>query len=212
MGRTAQADTATIECSISPRRRPVSVRTESTYMPARNALSLALRLLILAAVLGTGTAHADSYAEVNQLLRSGNTAQAIARAESYLAGNSRDPQMRFLKGVAQTDAGQTNDAIATFHQLVEEYPELAEPYNNLAVIYAGQGDLEKARAALEMAVRNNPNYAVAHENLGDIYVRLAYQSYTRSQELDPRAAAHIRPKLTQLRSLLQPATTPAAKK
>lgn len=174
-------------------------------MPARNALSRALRLLTLAAVLGTGAAHADDYAEVNQLLRSGKTAEAIARADSYLAGNARDPQMRFLKGVAQTDAGQTAEAIATLTQLVEEYPELAEPYNNLAVIYAGQGDLDKARAALEMAVRNNPTYAVAHENLGDIHARLAYQSYARSLELEPRAAAHVRPKLTQLRSLLQPA-------
>lgn len=184
-------------------------------MPARNALSRALRLLTLAAVLATGATHADisvdSYAAVNQLLRSGKPAEAIARADSYLAGNARDPQMRFLRGVAQTDAGQTADAVATFTLLVEEYPELAEPYNNLAVIYAGQGDLDKARGALEMAVRNNPTYAVAHENLGDIHARLAYQSYVRAQELDPRIAASVRPKLIQLRSLLQPAA-PSAKK
>ena len=178
-------------------------------MPARNALSHTLRLLTLAAMLGTGAAHAETpandYTEVNQLLRSGKAAQAIARADSYLAGNARDPQMRFLKGVAQTDSGQTADAITTFTLLIEEYPELAEPYNNLAVIYAGQGDLDKARAALEMAVRNNPTYAVAHENLGDIHARLAYQSYVRAQELDARIATRVHPKLAQLRSLLQPA-------
>ena len=181
-------------------------------MPARNVLSRALRLLTLAAVLGTGAAHADDYAEVNQLLRAGNSAEAIARADRYLAGNARDPQMRFLKGVAQTDAGQKDAAIATFKALNEEYPELAEPYNNLAVIYAGDGDVDKAKAALEQAVRNNPTYAVAHENLGDIYARLAYQSYLRSQNLDPRAATHLRPKLTQLRSMLEPAAAAAAAK
>ena len=180
-------------------------------MPARNALSRTLRLLTLATVLSAGVAHADDYAEVNQLLRTGKTAEAIARADSYLAGNARDPQMRFLKGVAQTDAGQTADAVATFTLLVEEYPELAEPYNNLAVIYAKQGDLDKARVALEMAVRNNPTYGVAHENLGDIHASLAYQSYVRAQELDARVATSVRPKLVQLRSLLQPAA-PAAKK
>lgn len=180
-------------------------------MPARNALSRALRLLTLTAVLATGAAHADDYAEVNQLLRAGNADAAIARADTYLASNARDPQMRFLKGVAQTDAGRKADAIATFTLLIEEYPELAEPYNNLAVIHAADGDLDKAKAALEQAVRNNPTYSVAHENLGDIYARLAYQSYLRSQELDPRAATNLRPKLTQLRSMLQPAA-PAAKK
>lgn len=179
-------------------------------MPARSALSRALRLLTLAAVLGSGTAHADDYAEVRQLTRSGNTAQAIAHADNYLAGNARDPQMRFLKGVAQTDAGQTDGAIATFTALIEEYPELAEPYNNLAVIYARQGDLDKAKTALEQAVRNNPTYAAAHENLGDIQARQAYQSYMRAQSLDPRTAASVRPKLTQLRSLLQPANQGAA--
>jgi tetratricopeptide (TPR) repeat protein len=85
------------------------------------------------------------------------------------------------EGTAQVAAGQTEEAIATFTLLTEDYPELPEPYNNLAVIYAGQNRLDQARNALEMAVRNNPNYAVAHENLGDIYTRLAQQSYTRSQ-------------------------------
>lgn len=179
-------------------------------MPACNTLSRALRLLTLAAVLGTGAAHADEYAEVNQLLRAGNTAEAIARADRYLAGNARDPQMRFLKGVAQTDAGRKADAIATFTALNEEYPELPEPYNNLAVIYANDGDLDRAKAALETAVRNNPSYAVAHENLGDIYARLAYQAYLRSQNLDPRASTNLTPKLTQLRSMLQPQAGAAA--
>jgi hypothetical protein len=41
----------------------------------------------------------------------------------------------------------------------------------------------------EAAVRNNPNYAVAHENLGDIYARLAYQSYAQSLAKGGRPAA-----------------------
>lgn len=178
-------------------------------MPARLALPRALRLLTLAAALAAGAAHADDYAEVNQLLRAGSAAEAIARADSYLAGNARDPQMRFLRAVALTDAGRKADAIESFTLLIEEYPELAEPYNNLAVIHAGDGDLDRARGLLEQAVRNNPSYAVAHANLGDIYARLAYQAWQRSQQLDPRAGAQLAPKLTQLRSLLQPAA-PAA--
>lgn len=173
-------------------------------MPVRNALPSFLRPLALAALMAAGAAHADEYGDVGRLINSGKTTEALARADKYLAGNARDPQMRFLKGVAQARAGQTAEATATFTLLTEEYPELPEPYNNLAVIYAEQNDLGKARAALETAVRNNPGYAVAHENLGDIYVRLAHQSYSESLR---RAAnnAPLKLKLSTLRGVLEPA-------
>jgi len=174
-------------------------------MPLRPVLSPALRALAVAALLvAGGAAHADDYTDVAKLVRDGRTADAIAQADTYLAGNPRDPQMRFLKGTAQAAAGQTDTAIATFVQLTEEYPELPEPYNNLAVLYAGQDQLDKARAALEIAVRNNPSYAVAHENLGDIYARLAFQSYTHSLQLHG-ANAPLKLKLSTLHGLLQPA-------
>jgi Flp pilus assembly protein TadD len=163
----------------------------------------AVRSVALATVLAAPLAHADEYGDVGQMLRTGKPAQALARAEQYLAGKPRDPQMRFLKGVAQTDSGKTAEAIDTFTRLIEDYPELPEPYNNLAVLYAGQNQLDKARAALEMAVRNNPAYARAHENLGDVYARLASQSYNKALQLDASNAT-LKPKLTLLRELLQP--------
>jgi tetratricopeptide (TPR) repeat protein len=71
-----------------------------------------------------------------------------------------------------------------FTRLTEDYPELPEPYNNLAVIYAQQKQFDKARQALEMAIRTHPSYATAHENLGDIYARLASQSYDKALQID----------------------------
>ena len=151
-----------------------------------------------------GAAHADTYGDVSALTKSGKTEEAIAKADQYLSTNSRDPQMRFLKGVAQSKAGDLAAATATFQALVEEYPELPEPYNNLAVIYANEGQLDKARGALEMAVRNNPNYAVAHENLGDIYARLAHDAYGKSLKLNGNNRA-LKLKLSTLTEMLQPA-------
>ena len=167
-----------------------------------------LRLLALTAWLGAGMAHASDYVEITQLLKSGKAAEALGKADQRLTAAPRDPQLRFLRGVAQTDVGQTDAAIATFTQLIQEYPELPEPYNNLAVIYASQNQLDKARTALEMAVRNNPAYAAAHENLGDIYARLAYQSYAKAQQLEANNPA-VKWKQTQLRELFQP--VPAAR-
>lgn len=165
-----------------------------------------LRLLALSGCLLAGAAQADAYGDVSTLTRSGKTAEAIAQADQYLQTNSRDPQMRFLKGVAQSKAGDLTAATQTFQALVEEYPELPEPYNNLAVIYANDGQLDKARGALEMAVRNNPNYAVAHENLGDIYARLAHGAYNRSLQLNGNNRA-LKLKLSTLTEMLQPSAT-----
>ena len=193
--------------SIKPPVRGRSHLLESTYsMFMRCSPSSALRALAVAALLAAGgAAQADDYSDVAKLVRDGKTADAITKADKYLASNQRDPQMRFLKGTAQAAAGQSEDAIATFTLLTEEYPELPEPYNNLAVIYASQNRLDQARNALEMAVRNNPNYAVAHENLGDIYTRLAQQSYTRSLQLNGKNAA-LKLKLSTLGGVLQPAS------
>jgi len=179
-----------------------------------SALSRTFRLLALAATLWIPLAGlADDYSEVSRLMRSGQPAEALAKADQYLATRPRDPQMRFLKGVLQSEAGRKAEAIETFTGLTQEYPELPEPYNNLAVLYAGRSEFDKARTALESAIRTNPGYAAAHENLGDIYVQLASQSYSRAQQLDAGNTS-VRPKLALIRQLLTPpakdATKPAA--
>ena len=176
---------------------------------SRNPLRLFLLASVLALCLGwVGSARADQYADVNALLRQGKADEALAKADAYVAANPRDPQMRFLRGVILTDQGKQADAVNAFMALTQEFPELPEPYNNLAALYAAQSQFGKARDALEAAIQRNPSYATAHENLGDVYVRLAAQSYTRAQELDKRNAA-IAPKLALLREVFlpKPATT-----
>ena len=139
-----------------------------------SALPRIFQLLALASALWIApAAFADDYGDVTRLMRSGKLAEALLKADQYLAAKPRDPQMRFLKGVLQSEAGRKAEAIETFTGLTQEYPELPEPYNNLAVLYAGQSEFDKARAALESAIRTNPGYATAHENLGDIYAQLA---------------------------------------
>jgi len=179
------------------------------FAPAliRNSLGLAV---LAAALLAAGGARADEYGDVNQLLRSGKMAEALNKADQYLAAKPKDPQMRFLKGVVLTESGRTPEAIAVFQKLTEDYPELPEPYNNLAVLYAGQAQFDKARAALEMAIRTNPSYATAHENLGDVYAKLASQAYSRALQLDSANTA-VQPKLALIRELFAaPGSRPAS--
>ena len=149
-------------------------------------------------------ARADEAGDVTRLFRSGQVAQAFAQIDRLLAAQPKDPQLRFLKGVMQSDAQHTDDAVITFHQLIQDYPDLPEPYNNLAVIHAARGDYAQARMALESALTANPGYAVAHQNLGEVLLQLASQSYAKAAQLDPSNAA-LASRLLLLRQMtLQP--------
>ena len=151
----------------------------------------------------TQAAYADDYSEVSRMLRSGQLAEANTKVDQVLSAKPNDPQIRFFKGVILSEQGKPSEAIAVFTKLTQDYPELPEPYNNLAVLYASQNQFDKARAALEMAIRTNPSYATAHENLGDIYAKLASQAYTKALQLDTSNAG-LQPKLSLIKELFAP--------
>ncbi|MDN6888176.1 tetratricopeptide repeat protein [Variovorax sp. CAN2819] len=164
---------------------------------AFSRLSIAFALLFS---LWGSAAHANEYDDVNALLRQGKSNEALAKADTYIAGKPRDPQMRFLRGVILTEQNKQAEAITAFTQLTQDFPELSEPYNNLAALYASQSKFDQARAALEQAIKLNPNYATAHENLGDVYARLAAQEYVRAQQFASTNAS-VAPKLALIRQI-----------
>ena len=146
-------------------------------------------------------AMADELSDVSQLLRSGQHGIALAKADAFLIKNPRDAQMRFLKGVILTEQNKSTEAIAIFTKLTDDYPTLPEPYNNLAVLYASSGQYEKARTALDMAIRTNPTYATAYENLGDVHAKMASQAYDKALQLDGTNTG-AKSKLTMVRTLV----------
>jgi Flp pilus assembly protein TadD/ketosteroid isomerase-like protein len=141
-------------------------------------------LPLCACLLVAFAARADDLQDASRLLKAGQHQQALERVNKVLAAKPRDPQARFLKGLILTDQGNTREAIDVFTKLTQDYPELPEPYNNLAVIYAAQGQYDKARVALEQSIRTHPSYATAYENLGDVYAKLASQAYDKALQID----------------------------
>ena len=141
-------------------------------------------------------------AQASRLLREGKPDDALRTLDEALKRAPRDPQLRFLYGVALAEAGRTKDAGEVFEQMTQDFPELPEPYNNLAVMYAASGELDRARTALENAVRALPGYPLGHENLGDVYLRMAVRAYEKAGTLDPRSAG-AKDKLTLTRELLR---------
>ncbi len=166
--------------------------------PLRAPFPVLMTSLLLACTVAP--AIADDLSEARRLLKQGQPAEALAKVDAYIASRPREAQGPFLKGLILVEMGRPNEAFVVFSKLNEDHPELPEPYNNLAVLYARERQYDKARTALEMAIRTDPGYAIARENLGDVYARLASESYGQALQLDP-ANKLTKSKLSRLREL-----------
>ncbi|MBI3171853.1 MAG: tetratricopeptide repeat protein [Hydrocarboniphaga effusa] len=145
-------------------------------------------------------AASDVVSEAQALINQGRLEQALTLLESHLESAPQDAEARFSRGLVLVRLNRSEEAVKAFADLTRDYPQLPEPYNNLAVIYAQQGEYEKARSALEAALTTHPSYAVAHENLGDIYAALAAAAYNRAMTLDSRNTS-VRAKLNLVNQL-----------
>lgn len=158
-------------------------------------------MLICAVLWMPCAAQASELDEVHRLEASGDTQAALSRAEQALVARPRDAQLRFAKGVLLADLKRDAQAIEVFTQLNADYPELPDPLNNLAVLYAAQGRLDEARTALDAALRNDSQHQTARENLADVYVRMAVRLWSALAASAPTDAALAR-KLKLARELL----------
>ena len=175
-----------------------------TYTDPRSMLAA----LLVALLAISSPAFADDVQDASKLLKSGQHQQALERVNKVLAAKPNDAQARFLKGLIFAEQGNTKDATDVFLALTKDYPDLPEPYNNLAVIYASQGQYDKARGSLEQSIRTHPSYATAYENLGDVYAKLASQAYDKALQIDS-ANPGAKNKLALVRELVG-GTAPAS--
>jgi Flp pilus assembly protein TadD len=163
----------------------------------------------MALSLACGVARADAAAEVRALLARADLAGALARAEKAVVEQPRDAQLRFLMGVVLMDMGRDEEALTLFTAMTQDYPELPDPLNNIALLQVRAGRLELARQALETALRNDPGHRTARANLGQVHLMLAVQAWDKAAASGPLDAALLR-RLEGARALLA-AATPAAR-
>ncbi len=172
--------------------------------PRNRLIRCALALLFVCA----GPAGADTAADLRALLSRGDLNGALQLAERAAKANPNDPQVRFLHAVVLMDLQRDDAALDLFTRLTQDYPELPDPYNNIALLHARAGRLEAARQALEAALRNDPGHRTARVNLGQVHLMLAVQAWELAA-----AAGPLDPPVQRLlegaRSLLAARTTPA---
>ena len=122
--------------------------------------------------------------QTRELIELGKYEEADASIIVQLNEKPRDAQWRYLEALLKAEMGlfmknkdMLDTAVFLFERLSEEFPELPEPYNNLAVLYDKMGQEQKAIKSFKLAILNNPNYTLAYENLADLYLFLARKTY-----------------------------------
>ncbi len=160
------------------------------------------RLLVACiALFGLTSAHADEASEVRALVAQGDLVNALARVERATAANPRDVSLRFLQGVVLMDMKRDDEAMAQFTRMAQDYPELPDPYNNIALLYVRAGQPELARQALETALRNDPTHRTARANLGQVHLMLAVKAWEQAAAGGPTGGS-LQRKLEAARTLL----------
>lgn len=163
---------------------------------------LRLALMLWAATLAGGAMASAEVRAVQDLLASGQAQLALQRLEARDsqaaptegAAAAVAAELRFLRGVALMDLRRDAEALAWFERMSQDHPELADPYNNIALLHVRAGRLEPARQALEAALRSDPSYRVARANLGLVHLMLAVQAWDQlaaSGPVDPLLARRL---------------------
>ncbi len=143
----------------------------------------------------------SSYGDIQLLINQAEYEKALALTEKQLSVIKSYIKLQFMKGLILTRLDRYHDAEEAFIQITLDNPELPEPFNNLAVVYAAQGKYAEAEEALKNAINTHPSYATAHENLGDIYAKMASHAYNQALELDVRNTT-AREKLSLVKELM----------
>lgn len=165
-----------------------------------------LRLLIGAGLLSLAVGvRADDIAAIRSLNERGEHAAALLRAEAATAAAPRDAEPRFQQAVALMGLRRDVEAMKVFTGLTQQYPELPDPWNNIALLHARAGRLEQAREALLNALRNDPAHRAARANLGQIYQALAIEAWARAAADSPMDMA-VQSRLAAARAVLAPST------
>jgi len=145
--------------------------------------------------------------EIEMLISRGKAQAAldlIESREAQIAASTApgtDVQLMFQKARALTALKRVDEAQAVYRDMTLRFPELAEPWNNLAIIYIQRGSLDEAEQALKTALMNNPEYGSAIGNLADVRLLMALRDYRRAAQMRVPGASQ---RLKSLESILQP--------
>lgn len=126
---------------------------------------------------------------IEREIAAGNYRRAMYVIDVGLKKNPRSAQLKFQRCNVLEAMGQRAQARECLKDFIAHYPEISEPYNNLAKIAATEGNVDEAEELLKQAVQINPKFAVAWENLASLYLSRAKMSYEEAAGAGSKTAA-----------------------
>ncbi|MGN5479584.1 tetratricopeptide repeat protein [Cupriavidus basilensis] len=132
--------------------------------------------------------------------------EAIAGFDRVLAANPRNAQARFERARAMAQAGREDEAHPGLRRDGAGLPELPEPHNNLALLYAKRGDLKRAEAELLLATEVKPDLCRRLYSTSATYI-----AAWPSNPMPKRCAATLATRAGAAMRQLRPTGTPATR-
>lgn len=98
----------------------------------------------------------------------------------------------FKAGRAAGEAGDVQQALAAFSELVDEFPDFAEGWNQRAIVRFMQGDLDGALEDVEQTLKLEPRHFGALSGRGQCYLHMqrlpeALKALEAAQAINPWA-------------------------
>jgi tetratricopeptide (TPR) repeat protein len=175
---------------------PLSSRAaELTRVDALTALTAAVPGERLAAV--ERLAELGTMADADRLVPRLDDADERVRTEAVTAmwriwSRSGDTQVDILfkQGMAQMQAGEMAQALATFDEIIRLQPDFAEGWNKRATIRFLMGDLQRSLDDCREVFKRNANHFGALTGAAQIYLRLndaehAVEYFERALKVNP---------------------------
>ena len=142
----------------------------------------------------------SGYAQAQSMAENGNPRGALKQLETRLSTHPEDSRAAYLKGLVLMQLGRGDEAERWYKMMQANFPDLPQPGNALAVIYAGRGDLPAAEAALRALLEKHPDHTSARVNLARLYVQMAQAEYEKALKATPDNAMIAR-KLEALKAM-----------
>ena len=157
----------------------MSVRSPVNLMNKFSASCVALGLVVCSL---TASAN-DPYSTIIEHQNNGRYNEALTQISTILADNKDDFRALLLKGNVNKLMGNTDQAVSIFKELIEQYPQMPEPYNNLAVLYADTGQTALAVETLQQVFSTSHSYSAAFNNLRNLYNEMASSAYREALDI-----------------------------
>jgi tetratricopeptide (TPR) repeat protein len=126
--------------------------------------------------------------EVNFALKPGSSAEVSDEERKKLEARNTAIRTAFDEGVKLGNAGQYDEAIAKFNEVVAALPKCTECFANIGEFYFRKKDYDQAEASYKKALEINPSFAPAYSGLATVYN--TQKKFKEAQEMSALATKH----------------------